>query len=237
MRHQFTLVFGVFLLLFAIAGPSNAETLTLYATHDATVDSQYPTTTSNGNWLNISNSQNTNQLWSFFKFDLSSLPNNADITTATFRMRAAGSWSTDSDFQTPYDRYPQYFHVADDSWQETSVSWDDMPDYGYYLGKSYHGSAFSASGASFLYPGIYDAWDYAADLLDDALSFVGMIPDVQQYSASYLGYSSESGVYTPQLYLEYTVSEQPPHVPEPSTFMLAALGLLTLVGLKRIRRT
>lgn len=230
MKRLIMSLTGVLVLLMALPTLAGAETLTLYAEHDAWVDSAAPTATNNDTWVRIANNQNTTERWSFFKFDLSSVPDNAEITVANFRFYGAGSWSTAPGFVVPYDRYPQFFHVNDDTWLESTLTWENMPVFDDYLGKSYHGSSFSYSSAYFTLSGTADNWNAAADLSDDYLSFMGRIPDTQEYSASYLGYSSEVSGGAPELYLEYTVSETPTEpVPEPTSFLLAGAGLLALM--------
>lgn len=238
MKRQMTVLTIALALLIALPTLASAETLTLYAAHDAWVSSDAPTTNTNDNWVHIANNQNTTHRWSFFKFDLSSVPDNAAITMAGFRLYAAGSWSTAPGFVVPYDRYPQFFHVSDDSWSESTLTWENMPAYDDFLGKSYHGSSFSLSTAYFTYPGTADNWNMTQDLSDDFLSIVGRIPDTQEYSASYVGFSSEASGTSPQLYLEYTVPQTPPEtVPEPSSFALAGLGLFALFLYRRKARS
>lgn len=238
MKRLLIYYFAASFLLFISFDVSYSESILIYADKDAWVDSSIPDETPSDNpFVSIYSSSNL-QRWSYFKFDLSSIPNNAVISTAALKLYGSASWSTAPGFVTPYDRYPYFYYVDDDSWSDESINWDNKPAYGELLGMMYPGSAFSWSTLYFTYDGA-DNWDEYFDLEDDYLSIVGMIGDTLEYFSSYSAYSSLYGQSGPTLLLEYTVSEipDPPQevVPEPSSFILLSVALLGFFAVGRIK--
>jgi hypothetical protein len=107
-------------------------------------------------------SGNTLHLWtSFLKFDLSSIPDNLAITGATLHMyqvNGAGFLASGTGAA----------HVADDSWTETTLTWNNRPSAGAVLGSSPDDKFHRGwSQWDLLVTG---QWDPAADLADNLLS-------------------------------------------------------------------
>lgn len=238
MKRQICMLFSLLLVIVGFTSTANAEMVTLYASQDAWVDSANPSSTpSDSPFLSIYSSSNS-QRWSYFQFDLSSIPDTAVISKAQFSLYGSASWSTASDWTVPYNRYPHFYHVSDDTWIDSTLTWDNKGGYDSLLGVSYPGSAFTWSNAYFTNGGT-DNWDEGVDLNDDLLSIVGLIGDTMGYSASYSAYSEGAGGTTngPQLYLEYTYEDPGldpgATVPEPSTLLLLGIGFLGLIGYGR----
>lgn len=169
-----------------------AESVTLYAVEDAVLNSATPDTNENGDIIRASESVSGdifNYTYSLIKFDLSSIPDGALITTAKF------SWYN---FGTTFEagttgNYINFRRVENDSWDESSVTWNSQPASPSFLGSASPGtyqtrydSYFESDDLSF------DNWSEAADLADNYLSVL-MVPNFTGTMKSYVGYSSEMG--------------------------------------------
>lgn len=213
------------------ASPVGATTVTLTPIDDTFVYSLAPTT-NYGSEPGLASgkiqSGHTLHLWtSFLKFDLSSIPDNLTVTGATLHMyqfNGAGflrNTGTDA------------AHVADDSWTEGTLTWNNQPVDGAILGSS-------PDNANYRGWSLWDLlatgnWDPAADLSDNLLSLA--ISD-QPGSSSHNWCSKESDLVNclapgetgpvgslRRPYLEITT------VPLPAAVWLFGCGLVSLTGM------
>jgi hypothetical protein len=172
-------------------------------------------------------------LWtSFLKFDLSSIPDNLAITGATlhlYQINGAGYLRTTG---------TNAAYVADDSWTEGTLTWNNQSVTGAVLGSSPDTANYRGwSQWDLLATG---QWDSAADLADNLLP---LTVSEQPGSSTHNWYSKESdlldclapGETGPvdslrQPYLEITF------VPLPPAVWLSGCGLVTLIGMAGRKR-
>jgi hypothetical protein len=176
---------------------------------------------------------------SYLKFDLTSIPDSAQVQSAYL-----GVWYY-------YDRSTGGFgagdpdvvvkHVSDDSWTEGGITYNNQPSLS-AVSKRFVDIVYLPEGTGDGYyvewdllaptggdPDVY-SWqsDLLADLVDDRVSFV-IDPLHTDLNNSALFYSRE-GTYAPYLRIEYTI------IPAPSAFVLSGIGL-GLVSWLRKRKT
>lgn len=116
--------------------------------------------------------------YAYFKFDLTSIPDNADITMAYFQYYTWGeSWTRPID-GSYYSPKIYSYYVADDSWDESTLTWNTAPVYSDALGYRGMASAIGYRRTYFTYDAamMNDLWDESADLLDNYLS-IAMLPE------------------------------------------------------------
>lgn len=162
------------------------------------------------------------QLNGFMKFDLSALAD--DVTINSVQLIAY----TEGAFGAPANNpLVQISYVSDDAWgraANTSLHSTIGPT----ISSVY--SAFSAAAdVQTIFSLNVNAFNFAADLLDNTLSLVMRNPNT---AYSYM-YFRSSNINAPQLVIDYTPAQVPPtDVPEPTGIVLLALGLL---GLRRLK--
>ena len=155
----------------------------------------------------------------YFKFDLSSIPDNHVITSADLQLYCS--------FVRGAHNYDLQ-HVADDAGVANTIYWSSAVNQsaGTYLGTQYH-DITGWQNWDLLATG---NWDFATDLTDNYLS----VRLIQQNESSHLNEFLQfrtiewTGTsYDPRLVIESTV------VPLPTTIFLLGSGLLGLVGLRK----
>jgi hypothetical protein len=226
MRRLFPVAAVVLAVLVLFTAPARADFMTIDAVEDAVVKQASPDAVDNTNILRIVAYTDQHQR-ALVKFDLSTLPAGSVVTRARFRWYNFGaSWTTG------VSPVVDLFHVADDTWSETNVTWNTQPSSGATLGQASVSLSQGWKGAV-----IRDTdlailnWDPAGDLADGFLSFV-MVADFADGSRSFAGYATEIGTtHAPKLELTY----EPGPVPEPTSVALFALGGLG-VAIRRRRR-
>lgn len=166
----------------------------------------------------------------YLQFDisslLSSLPSGAVIESVVFGIYL---YDTADDCSEPsIDLY-----YAEDDWDEDTLTWDlaqDVDEVGDSLGTQ----------ASLGVTGYYEwdllnnseiTWENVDIWSDGIVSFLLASTNDDEYNGAYF-YSSEysEGAYTPYLKITYSV------VPEPASITLAALGLSSLMAVRRKKR-
>jgi hypothetical protein len=178
---------------------------TLYAVADACVLQGYPT----------QNLGTTTDMWAGYddglqphgeiaralvRFDVTSLPPNQSITTATLRAYLVSS----RDYPN-YSRTVTAYRVIS-SWVESGVTWNSAPGYG---------SAYSSNSIVHGAWGWYDfdvtalvrAW-YAGTYPNYGIMLRG--PEVSGVDSSWRSFSTREGSFAPQLVIESTTANSPP---------------------------
>jgi hypothetical protein len=224
MNHLRTPV--VFLALVALGiglqaiDPAEASTVILNPINDTYVDQEHPDTPHNG----VNNGQN---LWvngktgeiehAYLMFDVSSIPVGSIITSAVLSLYL-------TDFR--HDSSQDVHHVADDSWSQSTVTWNNMPAFDVaVLGTATRPSLVSTWEVWDLLAN--SNWTYAVDLADQRLSL--LIKNSVEGVLGYEKYSSyDSGSNVPKLEITYDLNP----VPLPPSLWLLASGLIGLIGLK-----
>lgn len=215
------------------AGPVGAATMMLAPIDDTYVYNLTPTT-NYGAAPGLASGEivsgNSLNLWtSFLKFDLSAIPDNLTVTSATLHMyqvNGAGFIRTTG---------TNAAYVADDTWTEDTLTWGSQPVIGTVLGSSPDTADHRGWSQWDLFA--TGQWDPAADLTDNLLSLVVAEPPS---SSSHNWCSKESDLVNclapgetgpagslRHPYLEITA------VPVPAAIWLFGCGLLALSGAAR----
>lgn len=206
--------YWIFLVsLLTVVSGVNATTVILTPTDDTYVYNN-SSDTNYGNDIALSSGYtfdlSATHFWTtFLKFNLSGVPTDQTVVSATLHMyQYNGAGYSSSGTNAAY--------VADDSWTAASVTWNSRPAYGDVLGsclddKSHRDwSQWNLLSSS--------AWDWSIDLIDGVLSLAIM---ESGGSSTHNWYSTEfQQTLTPYLELTY--------VPEPCTLILVGLGGLLL---------
>lgn len=126
------------------------------------------------------------------------------------------------------ERNVNFFHVIDDGWSETSISWNNKPSHDDYMRYIYSpGLAPSWNRGYIDYDAAgFDGWNESTDLIDNYLSVVVQCTNDEFYR-SIVGYSQNLSA-GPELYLEYTSA-----VPIPGAVWLLGSGLIGIFSIKR----
>lgn len=202
-----------------------------YAVEDATVDSS-ETTTNYGNDQQLSIQGSTEDFFAlgsvkqtYLSFDLSEIPDNAEITSAVFAINLIET--NDGGFQT-IDPYASLHYVEDDNWTQATITFDTAPanntdhideqtlmeDAGYY-----YWDLFSNAGD-------YNWSDYVIDLDDNRITLMIRTLDQDLNNNAYF-HSSESTIENTQPYLSIT------YIPEPATIIILSMGTLMIKRRKK----
>ena len=215
MRKRYLIALGM-LIVFTHWIP--ATTVILTPTDDTYVYSS-SSTTNYGNDAVLSSgnsvSGNTLHLWTtFLKFDLSTIPTDQTIISATLHMyqnNGAGFLSSGTDAA----------HVADDSWTEGLMTWDNRPTYGALLGSCLDDKSHRDWSQWDLLATLQ--WNWNADLIDGTLS-VAVMESGGSSTHNWDAMETDQQELAPSLELTY--------IPEPATISLLAFGAF-LAGRKR----
>jgi hypothetical protein len=127
LEKKYLLVFFAFFLLIGFYPPTgNAQgtlNTTIYTNADAYVDSSSPDV-NYGSSTRLNVTANSIQDYTYFKFDLSSLPPDANIVNATLMTYFYDGGG--SVYWSPQDRIGAYMG-SDNSWNEQTLTWSNKP--------------------------------------------------------------------------------------------------------------
>lgn len=192
------LIFTVlFSLLLVIPNGVSANTVTLNPTADAFVSSYYPTQNlGTGSTLytgyNLAGGGTQVYRSILVKFDLTSIPSNATVNSATLRLYLSGSTGA-----TPYDiKLWRYLG----NWSETTVTWSNQP------GSTGTGIVTSVDASSG-----YKTWtvkDVVKNWVNGTYGNYGLLVSYNGTTAFEKAFSSrENGSNKPELVVDYTVPD------------------------------
>lgn len=181
--------------------PTHAQDLTSQTFSpiaDSTVKQEFPTTNYGSvNTLITSNYYSTNTQTVYLKFDLGSLTLD-QIESATLRLTAALSRVV----------YKQVNFVSDNSWQESTLTWNNRPVSSTLLGSYDH------SGSKITVGQVIDIPLNLANLPQNATQFSIAIENITTPTNTFKVYSKEASSGQPQLILQVISPSSP--APEPS---------------------
>ncbi len=166
------------------------ETVTINILEDAEVRAASPNSVYNRTYL-LAYGNATNVWRHFIKYDLSSIPAGATITSAVHYAHVGSVYSAvDGESNTDYHK------IADDSWSETTLTWSNQPAYGVLIDSALP----TASGE-------WASWDitgYAQEEFggDKVLSVLGKARS--EACSGACGYWYRSSESSPPPYLEVT---------------------------------
>lgn len=188
---------GLLTLLTAATAP--ADVVTLQPVDDSTIGTQYPTNTADG-------SQFVLEFWisgythrPLLKFDLSSIPDGWAVLSAELTL-LHNLWHPNSApvFHTEVWRMPN------DNWSEETVTWDNYDQAGGVAVALRQSQGWTNWNA--LVPWVWNIriadWNYAQDLLDDAVTFETRWQGGDNFWL-FTGFSSKEGTVAPTLRIEY----------------------------------
>ncbi|MEJ2644579.1 MAG: DNRLRE domain-containing protein [Gammaproteobacteria bacterium] len=233
--HQLTTLCKIVPLFgLLIGGAAGAATVTLAPTDDTYVYNFAPTTNygSAASFAtgNVQSGNSIHRWYSFLKFDLSGIPSGQTIVGATlhlYQVNGAGFTTGGTDV----------VHVADDSWSEGSVTWNNQPAMGSVLGSSPDTKDHRGWSQWDLFS--TGMWNAAADQTDNVLSLA-----LKESAAGTHNWCSKESDLTnclapgesgpaPSLrrpYLEVS------YVPVPAAVWLFGSGLFAMVGFASTRK-
>lgn len=233
------LLFGVCLLLFATAWSARADVFVLAPTQDAYVAQVYPDTPryQDAGLVTMMAYMNP-RAFTYFQFDLASLPAGATITEATLWLYQT------TDGTAPYGPQGTLLErISNDSWSEDTLTWDNQP--------AFASAAFGTSADGGLHTG-WSSWIWNATATDPALDLTpadGLLSLFLEEGASatqshvwlgtnYVNHPDVLAAYGAGLapYLEVTTVGMPTAIPEPGSLALLGAALSGLLIAARWRK-
>ena len=226
-------IFSFALIIAAILGISiaNATTVTLSPTDDAYTEVFNPDTNYGGSAFLATNLGNLSQRqYSYLMFDLSIIPSNEVITSATLNIyQVAGAGSGESGVSL--------FRLADDTWGEMTVTWNNHPDTTGYTFMDTNPNGYTYVGWSEWDLFASGTFDPATDRTDGLLSLwlaEASSNNQARQLCSKEAITDTSGKCSSGLepYLQITTAP----VPVPAALWLFGSGLLGLIGVSKRKK-
>ncbi len=162
-------------------------TTTIYSVADAYVNSSSPDT-NYGDMDYIYVKKNSEQRFTYVKFDLSSIPSDANIISTKLKLYLTDIGGYTGNINT--------YYCSNNSWTELEVTWNNKPD-------------FSSEATDENYFGMivfvnrYYSWDVTADI-QEALSQGNLTEVITRKSSGYAKFQSKEGAHKPKLEVEYS---------------------------------
>lgn len=213
-----------FLISIVKASPTiGSTTTTLYSVADAYVNSSSPDTNYGGEG-NMYVGANSEQDFAYIMFDLSSLPSDAYIISATLKIYLS---STGGDiYWYPADTIGAYY-CSDNSWTELGITWNNKPSFNIEPTDSWSFSVI-------YYVEVYRSWNVTEDVRKAFPA--GKLTEVIKFESKtgdgYAVFNSKDGPNKPKLEVEY--STKPVFVVNlesvQDTGATSNLGLITFEG-------
>lgn len=180
------------------------ETVTLYATHDATIY-QYQGNSNFGNQTTLETYP-----WSpsyskrfYLKFDYSTLPQNLTINNAKVRIKQAGTYG-----QT---RQLNMHLVTGANWNEGTITWNNSPT---FFGTPTASAYPSWNGV--LYTSEWNVTSDVENMLFLNQNYGWVVKDnLENSSQHYWRFTSSEGTTKPELVITYTIESEPEPEPQP----------------------
>lgn len=204
MKKQVLVLTTVLLVLSALCLSSfevnlssalGSTTVVLNPIADAYVDSAN-SGTNYGSSANLYVGANSVQYFTYFKFDLSSLPPNANIISATLN---AYLYATGGNVY--WQESIGAYYCSDNSWTEDGITWNNKPSFNPTPTSAWSFPALTQVG--------YKPWGVTADA-KTAQSSSGILTEVLKFVSKsgdgYALYRSREGVNPPTLSIEYTLT-------------------------------
>ena len=179
----------------------STETVTLYSVEDSYVNASSPDTNyGNSQYLYVrGNSTDLSHALIYVKFDLSSIPENAYIVSASMQLRFSGFSKLYYGILGGGDSVGAYY-CSDNSWTELGVTWNNSPEFNSAdTGRWYVTGPFAVYG--------YKSWDVTSDVttslplreMTEVLKFTK-----KNDGYGYARYDSREASSQPKLEIEYT---------------------------------
>jgi hypothetical protein len=162
-------------------------TTTIYSVADASVNSSSPDT-NYGDMDYMYVKKNSEQRFTYAKFDLSSIPSDANIISAKLKL-----YLTDI---SGYTGNINTYYCSNSSWTELEVTWNNKPDFcSEATDENYFGMI--------VFVNRYYSWDVTADVQED-LSQGNLTEVIIRKSSGYARFQSKEGAHKPKLEVEYS---------------------------------
>lgn len=164
---------GIVTIGLMVSSTVNSSVFTLSPTQDAFVDSNAPDSNFGDEQVlvTLNQFQSGRNIYSYLMFDLSGIPASEAITNASLRLYqydGAGFYVGTSGY-----------HVSDDTWTESSLTWNTMPATSSQKPLAYNSNGPLYRGWSTWEPFVQDGtwenvpiggWNWSSDLADEKLS-------------------------------------------------------------------
>ena len=179
----------------------STNTVTLYSIADSYVNASSPDTNyGNDQYLYVNaSSTDLSQNLIYVKFDLSGMPQNAYIVSASLKLYFSGFSNLYYGIMGGGDAAGAYY-CPDNSWTETGIAWNNKPTFNEtHTGSSGFGYMFANYG--------YKSWDITVDVKTSLP--LGTLTEVLKFNNKndgygYAKYQSKEATNKPKLEIEYT---------------------------------
>ena len=174
--------------------PIGSNNITLYSIADTFVNSTSPET-NYGNTASMYVGANSEQDFTYVKFDLTSIPSDATVTSANLEIYLSDTGG--NLYWSPADTIGAYY-CSDNSWTELGITWNNKPNFNPNPTGSWSFGMLDFTG--------YKLWDVTADVKTALTS--GTLTEVLKFESKtgngYALYHSKEGASRPKLTVTYS---------------------------------